>query len=352
MDKNQIITIAQNLQPLSAHKEQLCEKLSKVTPRISTGWKSVDIALQGGLTNELYVVAAETSTGKSALMLNMAASIAADGGLVLYYSLEMSELEHLARLIARESKCESVNPDKRSYTASDILNWKYEPSIDDFCKIPHEAYSEYMNTVLEGCGDRLYFIEGGINGLSAKDIANISSNFKESHPGEQIVIFVDYLQLCRADTDDRSQIDRKNKIDEAVKTLKVLASQVGMPVITASSVSRCKYGEKISTSSFKESGDTEYTGGILIGWNWLGVTDEKNDERANEERKQCKNQGFRRMSFEVLKNRNAQRDTSAELIYFAAYNLIIDEYQWHPDVNGEYPFIKRPDNVEVKVISN
>ena len=81
-----------------------------------------------------------------------------------------------------------------------------------------------------------------------------------------LLVFVDYLQILSADSSDSSQNDRKTKTDVAVTTLKRLASQIGMPVFTVSSVGRDKYNQKATTAAFKESGDTEYTGGVLIGW--------------------------------------------------------------------------------------
>lgn len=57
---------------MAQYKARCCECPS----RISTGYKKLDILLSGGLTNELYVLGAETSTGKSAISLTIAHNIA------------------------------------------------------------------------------------------------------------------------------------------------------------------------------------------------------------------------------------------------------------------------------------
>ncbi len=335
---NEINSIINNINSIECRKNQLIQDFKSTKPRIGTGWLSVDKVLCGGLANELYIIGAETSTGKSTLFMSLAQNCAKQGVNVLYFSLEMSDEEFVARGISSISFVSNSNDRRKTkVTTGDILYYKYDEICSDFTKIKYDTYSEYAEEYFRTYGNHLYIVEGGINGLRAKDIANICTSFKQSHPDDRIVVFVDYLQLLKADGDDRSQTDRKTKMDVSVATLKTLASHVGMPVLTISSVSRQKYGDKVSTSSFKESGDTEYTGGVLIGWNWVGVTDTADTERIRDEKELCIHRGYRLMSFEVLKFRNAARDNAVSLVYFPAYNYIVDTYGWNLDAWGENP---------------
>ena len=121
-----------------------------------------------------------------------------------------------------------------------------------------------------------------------------------------------------------------------------------MPIITASSISRQAYSKKISTGSYKESGDTEYTGGILIGWNWHGVTDiGKSVDKADQEKERCSKRGYRKMTFDILKFRNSKRDTRVRLVYYPAYSYFVDEYGWSDALDSENPF-DNWDNVKIK----
>ena len=158
--------------------------------------------------------------------------------------------------------------------------------------------------------------------MTVTDIANVAAIKKRRDPKRKVVVFIDYLQLVKADPDDRSQVERKGKIDAVVTTLKALASQIGMPVLTISSIARAGYKSKVSMESFKESGDTEYTGGILLGWNWDRVSDSKNDEARNAEKAVCEERGFREMTLEILKYRNAARDGAVNFKYYPAYNYV------------------------------
>lgn len=170
-----------------------------------------------------------------------------------------------------------------------------------------------------------------------------------------VVVFIDYLQLLKADPKDPSQTDRKTKIDRSAVILKTLASQIGMPVVTISSISRNNYNEKINTSSFKESGDLEYTGGVLLGWDWCGVTDvnRNNIEEITSEKVSCKQRGYRRMRLSLLKYRNAEKDNEVLLRYYPAYNYFASALK--PDISTaetmKYTTGDRPKGIPGKVMS-
>ena len=329
--RQKINSMVNSLQPMSAFKEEFVRQCKEYGTRISTGINSLDIVLNGGLSDELYIMAAETSTGKSAFMMDLAQNVARGGSIVLYFALEMSRKEFVARAISMISYMYHKEDPANAFTAGDVLDWRYEKedtaSAGIFTKVSYSMYEKYSDEYFEQYGKNLYIIEGEIEGLSAKDIANICATMKKRNPMKKIVAFIDYLQLVKADPDDRSQIDRKTKTDVSVTVFKALASQIGMPVFLLSSVSRGNYGSQIGTSSFKESGDTEYTGGILIGWNWEGVTNEKDADARKEEIESCKKRKYRRMVLDILKYRNSERDKSVHLRYYPAYNYFEEDFE-------------------------
>lgn len=73
----------------------------KTKPFLSTGFQSLDKQLSGGLVaGGLITLAARPSTGKTTVALAIAENVAANGGTVLYISLEMPTEELWARRIA------------------------------------------------------------------------------------------------------------------------------------------------------------------------------------------------------------------------------------------------------------
>ena len=312
------------IRPVGDYRETFKAHCTDVSPRISTGYLNFDRVLNGGLANELYIMGAETSTGKSAFYMSLAQNVAAAGTDVLYFALEMGYDECIARAISSISYEHHLKAAcGKAYTAGNILYWQYDNLLKEFTKLSYSCYANYADEYFDRYGTHLHIIESGISGLTVKDIANMASLYKKE-TGRPVAVFVDYLQLIKADPNDRSQADRKGKTDACVTTLKALASQVGMPVLTISSISRNNYGGRIGTAAFKESGDTEYTGGILLGWNWDGVTNQQSAEAIEKEKERCRERGYRDVMLEILKYRNAERDNAVWLKYYPAYNYFVE----------------------------
>ena len=328
------------VRPISTYKDTFIDHCKNFGPRISTGILALDKALNGGLSNELYIMGAETSTGKSAFLMSIAQHVAESGTDVLYFSLEMGKDEFVARGISAISYEHYCKDKSRQVTAGNVLYWTYDNDLKGFSKLAYSAYETYADEYFSRYGSHLHIIEGGLSGLTVKDIANVATLFKKKNQNP-VAVFVDYMQIIKADPEDRTQSDRKTKTDVVVTTLKTLASQIGMPVITVSSIGRTSYNGKISAASFKESGDTEYTGGVLIGWNWDGGTKASDDEAREEEKEICKKRGYRKMVLDVLKYRNAERDGTLRLKYFPAYSYFEEDDGFEEVTDSSNPFLEK-----------
>ena len=111
-----------------------------------------------------------------------------------------------------------------------------------------------------------------------------------------------------------------------------------MPVVTVSSIGRTSYSGRIRLASMKESGDTEYTAGVVLGWNWEGVTTTNDEDERDEEKKACRTRGYRKMSLEVLKYRNSERDNSISITYYPAYSYFAGP--------GDHGFVKMDEDTD------
>ena len=149
------------LLPLSSYEDTFSRICQGSSPQISTGILSLDRMLNGGLSNELYVLCAETGTGKSALA-NYIAEDAADQGVdVLYFSLEMGRSEFVARGISRLSFMANLS-DKacRKVTVRDILYQQYNDESKEFHRLSYSEYEKFAAAYFRRYGDHLYIIEG------------------------------------------------------------------------------------------------------------------------------------------------------------------------------------------------
>lgn len=307
IDRNE--KLRQNINFISEDQTFMKAMNAKKSSVIRTGFESIDNILGGGLTNTLYVLGSETSTGKTAIMTTFAKNAAEQDVDVFYFALEMNKIELYARGIAAESYKNSLKAPKcHPYTIEDIIFQKIDYSRYE---IYDKAYFKKHKTICIIDQDAA----GSIGGYSAQDIYDTVKGYELTHPDRRIMVVVDYLQYLKPECPSATD---KQSTDAATRILKGLSST--MPVITASSYSRKNYGGGSSTESYKESGNIEYTGGILIGWDWNGFTDVKNRQERKETERLCNERGYREMIFSVLKNRNGKRGAHANLLYYPEFD--------------------------------
>lgn len=316
MDKDNNLTKVCNIKPVSSLKEQFKEYCCTKRTRISTGYLNFDVLLGGGLTDDLYIFGAPTSCGKSAFWMSIAQNISKEGIKVLYFSLEMSAREHIARGVSFISydKVRKGDADV-AYTAQEILKWKRVQETNEFEQVNYSCFSQFADKYFSEYADNLYIIEGGIGGMTANRISDMVVEFCNSNSNEEVVVIVDYLQIIA----QPDKVDRKREMDNIVGVLKNISMQLEIPVVCISSIGRNSYGKRVSSGSFKESGDIEYGGGVCLGFNWCGGT-VKADENDKMLLKQLAREGCRLMELDFLKSRNGENGTRARFKYHPAFN--------------------------------
>lgn len=315
---------ADDIRPVASYSADFRAHIEAHKSNIRTGYKQLDIALGGGFNNELYVLGADTGTGKSAIACTLAQNMAGQGVDVLYYALEMSRDEFIARGASMIS-AEGMAKGRKAIKYGEILNEQYNASIDQFTKIPYSSYSEYIEEYYRRYGKHLYFIEGGTQKRTAQEIAQTVKQFKEERGSKRLAVFIDYLQLLDADESDRTQRDIMTVVSKACKTLKALASQYGATVFVISSMANDKKSKDVNDASFKYSGDIGYTGGVLLGWNWQGATNTADDTQRKNTELAANENGYRDMQLSIIKYRNGEKNTSIALKYYPAYNYIVTD---------------------------
>ena len=83
----------------------MCEKNKGTPTGVPTGFKQLDSLTSGFQNSDLIILAARPSMGKTAFALNVARNAAVDGNIpVAFFSLEMSSIQLVNRLIAAETE--------------------------------------------------------------------------------------------------------------------------------------------------------------------------------------------------------------------------------------------------------
>ena len=201
---------------------------------ISTGLIQFDKMFSGIVAPDLMIIAARPGAGKTALALSITKNITIDKGIAgAWFSLEMDGVQLVRRLASMEANLPHDLIRKGEINAND--NYLFLDALDIISKAP------------------LYIEDNpSVNIRSIRTRANV---LKRKYGIKYII--VDYLQLMSS-TSNKS--NRENEISEISRGLKVLAKELGIPVIALSQLSREveKRNDKMpQLSDLRESGAIE-----------------------------------------------------------------------------------------------
>lgn len=197
---------------------------------VQTGIYAIDGASGGLFPEELTVLAARPSIGKSALGSQIAYHAASQGRPSLFVCMEMAEWEMAARTLAAGSDIDSRSI--RAGTLNDEQIQVLMGVVEEQKSIPMWLWRPRSPTVPE-------------IRAKAREIAAIR--------GLGLLV-VDYLSLVKPD-DPRAF--RRDQLSQIGKDLKDLASEMKIPVLALAQLNRSSEGEKPKLSHLAESGTIE-----------------------------------------------------------------------------------------------
>ena len=210
---------------------------------IPTGFLDLDYKLAGLQPSDLILIAARPSMGKTAFVLNIAENVALkQNKTVAIFSLEMSEVQLVNRLLSLESNVDSKNI--RTGNLSD----------DEWTKL-----LEASGTV--GSSNLIIDATPGIS------IAEMRSKCRKySMENKLELIIIDYLQLMSGSAKSASG-GRQQEISEISRSLKALAREINVPVIALSQLSRAveqRDNKRPILSDLRESGAIEQDADVCM----------------------------------------------------------------------------------------
>jgi replicative DNA helicase len=196
--------------------------------------------MEGGLIGgRLYVLGGIPTSGKTALMNNMADNICLNNTPVLFFSYDDGKADLRYRTFSRMGQVSIKS-----------LNLKSQPRIKDLCNHPQIKKIMGLKYIIEEI-------------IPVEEWEELVEGIRRK-TGQLPVIIIDYLRKLR--TKKRSQ-DERLRIDDIVSNLTNLAKIKNVPIIAISELARDSYksGQYLSMASFKESGMIEYEA------SWLGI---------------------------------------------------------------------------------
>jgi len=222
---------------------------------ISSGLTDMDRKLGGLHNSDLLILAGRPSMGKTSLATNMAFNVAkaykrgmrsdgtegaVDGGVVGFFSLEMSADQLAARILSEAAEV----PSER-IRSGDMDEAEFRRFVE-------------AAKALEACP--LYIDD--TPALPISQLAARARRLKRMHGLDLLII--DYLQLVRPATAKDSRV---NEVSEITQGLKAIAKELNIPVIALSQLSRqveSREDKRPQLSDLRESGSIEQDADVVM----------------------------------------------------------------------------------------
>lgn len=208
---------------------------------IPSGFIDLDAMTSGFQRNDLIIVAARPSVGKTAFALNIAQNVGVQTGeTVAIFSLEMNAAQLVQRMLCAESNIEA---DKLRTGSLEGEDW------------------EKLTMAISSLSDASVYIDDS-HGITVADIRAKCRRLKKERGLGLIVI--DYLQLIQGS--GRGGENRQQEVSEISRTLKQIARELDVPVIALSQLSRGveqRQDKRPMMSDLRESGSIEQDADIV-----------------------------------------------------------------------------------------
>ncbi|MEM9737851.1 MAG: replicative DNA helicase [Bacteroidota bacterium] len=232
---------------------------------VSTSFPALDRMLLGWQKSDFIVIAARPGMGKTALMLTLLRNAAIDAGVpVAFFSLEMSSVQLVNRMISSETELES---DKIRKGNLEEYEWE-----------------QLFHKTTEIARSNIY-----IDDTPALSLFEFRAKCRRLKAQRGIqVVFVDYLQLMVEDQYAKGG-NREQQIAAISRGVKAIAKELDITIIVASQLSRSvetRGGDKRpQLSDLRESGAIEQDADVVLFLyrpEYYGLTqdEEGNDTRA------------------------------------------------------------------------
>jgi replicative DNA helicase len=224
---------------------------------IATGLRDLDHRMGGLQPSDLIVLAGRPGMGKTSLATNIAFNIAhayepaqqadgsfkaANGGVVGFFSLEMSAEQLATRIISEQAEVASSKIRRGDLTEADFEK-------------------------LVGCTQMLQKIPLFIDSTGGISIAQLAARARRLKRQRGLdLIVIDYIQLMTGSS-KRANENRVQEITEITTGLKALAKELGVPIIALSQLSRqveSRDDKRPQLSDLRESGSIEQDADVVL----------------------------------------------------------------------------------------
>lgn len=211
------------------------------TASIQTYYSDIDRILIGMNPGDLVLIGARPGMGKTSFALNIAAEVAKrrKDKAIAIFSLEMTKTQLASRLLSSEGRVES----------SKLRDGQLE----------EEDYSKLAAASVALSETNIYIDE-------SSDVSPMQMLSKLRRIKNLGLVFVDYLQLMHSDDKEASK-NRVLEIGSITRNLKIMAKELGCPIILCSQLSRISQDRKDKRpqlTDLRDSGAIEQDADVVM----------------------------------------------------------------------------------------
>ncbi|MDY0018549.1 MAG: replicative DNA helicase [Anaerolineae bacterium] len=207
---------------------------------VPSSFRDLDRLLGGFQRSDLLILAARPGVGKTSLMLTLALKAAEKGRMVSVFSLEMSAEQLAQRMVAGLSHIDSQR--LRMGDLQDDEWPRFAEAIGHLAELP------------------IY-----IDDTPSLSCLQLRAKCRRLHSEHGLdMVFVDYLQLMTSGTQVENRVQEVSYIS---RSLKALARELDVPVMTASQLSRAveqRQDKRPVLSDLRESGSIEQDADVVM----------------------------------------------------------------------------------------
>lgn len=260
---------------------------------LPTGFIDLDRLTTGFQPDQLIILAARPSVGKTAFALNIAQNVATKAKVpCVIFSLEMGAVDLVNRMLCSEGNINATN-----LRTGQLTNDEWS------------SLSIAVNTLREAP----IFIDDTA-GIKVGEIRAKCRRLKQENPDLGLVV-IDYLQLIEGSGKE----NRQQEVSDISRQLKKLAKELSLPVIALSQLSRGvehRQDKRPVLSDIRESGSIEQDADIVA---FLYRDDYYQNENVEGEDTPQDSLPDNTIEIIIAKNRNGARDT-VPLLFKKEYN--------------------------------
>lgn len=218
------------------------DRIASIAGRVfHFGFSHIDRMVRGIIPSHMCVVCARPGVGKTNLLLTILKNQCSQGKRVIFFSLEMSEMELYERCCQMSCQIAGGEVLQRTREGGPL----------------YDAMTEAVGRDFGG----MHVVDQ--TGLTAKNIFNVVALWEEHLRVTYDAVFIDYFNLLKCEERNQGPYDRASIV---ARELQAMTKEVDKPVICASQLRRGKAAnEKPCMDDLRDSGVLEEVSAVIIG---------------------------------------------------------------------------------------